>query len=93
VGISDDSIRPKEGSFCSKAATACYRLSTETLSKKANERLEKLGVKVVTGAKVEKVDDQGVIAGGKRILRSTFDSRHSSTCAAASSGRRAITRN
>jgi NADH:quinone reductase (non-electrogenic) len=44
---------------------------TETLSKKANERLEKLGVKVVTGAKVEKVDDQGVIAGDKRILSAT----------------------
>jgi NADH dehydrogenase FAD-containing subunit len=71
VGISDGSIRPKEGSFCSKAATACCRLSTETLSKKANERLEKLGVKVGTGAKVEKVDDQGVIAGGKRILGAT----------------------
>jgi NADH:ubiquinone reductase (H+-translocating) len=39
----------------------------ETLSKKAARRLEKLGVKVMTGTKVEKVDEQGVVAGGKRI--------------------------
>ena len=43
----------------------------ETLSKKATKRLEKLGVKVVTGVMVEKVDDQGVIAGGKRIPSAT----------------------
>jgi NADH dehydrogenase len=43
----------------------------ETLSEKANKRLEKLGVKVVTRAMVEKVDDQGVIAGGKRIPSAT----------------------
>ena len=43
----------------------------ESLSKKATRRLEKLGVKVLTGTKVEKVDDQGVIAGGKRIPSAT----------------------
>ena len=43
----------------------------ELLSKKATRRLEKLGVKVLTGTKVEKVDDQGVIAGGKRIPSAT----------------------
>jgi NADH:ubiquinone reductase (H+-translocating) len=43
----------------------------EALSKKATGRLEKLGVKVVTGVKVEKVDAQGVIAGGKRIPSAT----------------------
>jgi NADH:ubiquinone reductase (H+-translocating) len=43
----------------------------ETLSKKATKRLEKLGVKVMTGVKVEKVDDQGVVAGGKRIPSAT----------------------
>jgi NADH:ubiquinone reductase (H+-translocating) len=43
----------------------------ESLSKKATKRLEKLGVKVMTGVKVEKVDEQGVIAGGKRIPSAT----------------------
>ncbi len=43
----------------------------ESLSRKAARRLEKLGVKVLTGTKVEKVDEQGVIAGGKRIPSAT----------------------
>jgi NADH dehydrogenase len=43
----------------------------ESLSRKAARRLEKLGVKIVTGTKVEKVDEQGVIAGGKRIPSAT----------------------
>jgi NADH:ubiquinone reductase (H+-translocating) len=43
----------------------------ESLSKKATRRLEKLGVDVLTGTKVDKVDDQGVIAGGKRIPSAT----------------------
>ncbi|MEA2914005.1 MAG: hypothetical protein QOJ15_6086, partial [Bradyrhizobium sp.] len=43
----------------------------EVLSKKAAMRLEKLGVRVATGVKVEKVDEQGVIAGGKRISSAT----------------------
>ena len=43
----------------------------ETLSGKATRRLEKLGVKVLTGTKVEKVDEQGVVAGGKRIPSAT----------------------
>jgi NADH:quinone reductase (non-electrogenic) len=43
----------------------------ETLSKKVTQRLEKLGIKVMTGVKVEKVDEQGVIAGGKRIPSAT----------------------
>jgi NADH dehydrogenase len=43
----------------------------ESLSRKAAQRLEKLGVRVVTGTKVEKVDEQGVIAGGKRIPSAT----------------------
>ena len=30
-------------------------------------RLEKLGVKVMTGMTVERVDEEGVVAGGKRI--------------------------
>jgi NADH dehydrogenase len=43
----------------------------ETLSKKATKRLEKLGVSVRTGVKVEKVDGEGVIAGGQRIATAT----------------------
>ena len=43
----------------------------ESLSREAARRLEKLGVKVLTGTKVEKVDEQGVIAGGKRIASAT----------------------
>src|SRR5262247_3515984 len=39
----------------------------EAVSRKVTRRLEKLGVKVLTGVKVETVDEQGVIAGGKRI--------------------------
>ena len=43
----------------------------ETVSRKAARRLEKLGVKVVTDVRVEKVDAEGVIAGGKRIPSAT----------------------
>jgi NADH dehydrogenase len=43
----------------------------EALSQKAARRLEKLGVRAVTGVRVEKVDEQGVIAGGKRIPSAT----------------------
>src|ERR1700744_1116517 len=43
----------------------------ESLSRKAAKRLTKLGVEVSTGVKVEKVDDQGVIAAGVRIHSAT----------------------
>ena len=43
----------------------------ESVSRKVAKRLAKLGVKVVTGVKVETVDEQGVIAGGKRIPSAT----------------------
>jgi len=39
----------------------------EALSSKAQRHLEQLGVKIHTGAPVEKVDAEGVIVGGKRI--------------------------
>src|SRR3954447_19665778 len=39
----------------------------ERLAKKAAKRLEKLGVVIMTGAKVEKVDENGVVANGNRI--------------------------
>jgi NADH:ubiquinone reductase (H+-translocating) len=43
----------------------------ETLSKRATKRLQKLGVSVRTGVKVEKVDGDGVIANGQRIATAT----------------------
>jgi NADH:ubiquinone reductase (H+-translocating) len=43
----------------------------EPLSRRVTRRLTKLGVKVVTGVKVETVDEQGVVAGGKRIPSAT----------------------
>jgi NADH:ubiquinone reductase (H+-translocating) len=43
----------------------------ESLSRKAARRLERLGVKVLTATKVDKVDEQGVLAGGERIPSAT----------------------
>ena len=43
----------------------------ESLSRKAATRLQKLGVKVLTGIRVEKIDEQGVVAGEKRISSAT----------------------
>jgi NADH dehydrogenase len=43
----------------------------ERLAKKAAKRLEKLGVVIMTGAKVEKVDENGVVANGNRIPSAT----------------------
>ena len=43
----------------------------ESLSKKAAKRLGKLGVKILTGMKVESVDKQGIIANGERITSAT----------------------
>ena len=43
----------------------------ETLANKAAARLAKLGVKVVTGAMVEHIDERGVTVGGKRIESAT----------------------
>ncbi len=43
----------------------------ESLANKAAARLVKLGVKVVTGAMVENIDERGVTVGGKRIESAT----------------------
>ena len=43
----------------------------ESLSAKAAKHLAKLGVKVMTGAMVEHIDDRGVMVGGKRIESAT----------------------
>src|ERR1700680_1508440 len=45
----------------------------ESSSAKAAQRLAKLGVKVITSAMVEHIDDQGVTVGGKRIDSGTGD--------------------
>ncbi|MCC8961616.1 NAD(P)/FAD-dependent oxidoreductase [Bradyrhizobium sp. Pear76] len=43
----------------------------ERLSRRVTKHLEELGVKVLTGVKVETVDEQGVVAGGSRIPSAT----------------------
>src|SRR6516225_5779363 len=43
----------------------------DSVSRRVTRRLTKLGVKVMTGVKVETVDEQGVVAGGKRIPSAT----------------------
>jgi NADH:quinone reductase (non-electrogenic) len=53
------------------ASTRVLPTFAEAVSRKVTRRLEKLGVKVMTGIKVETVDEQGVIAGGKRIPSAT----------------------
>src|SRR5260370_14692185 len=41
------------------------------LARKATRPLEKLGVTIMTGARVEKVDEDGVVADGRRISSAT----------------------
>ena len=43
----------------------------ESLSRRVTRRLERLGVRVMTGVRVETVDEQGVVAGGTRIASAT----------------------
>jgi NADH:ubiquinone reductase (H+-translocating) len=44
---------------------------SERLAGKAARRLERLGVKIMTGVKVEQVDENGVVASGNRIPSAT----------------------
>src|SRR5262245_39820446 len=53
------------------AANRVLPTFAEPLSRKVTQRLTKLGVKVMTGVKVETVDEQGVVAGGTRIPSAT----------------------
>jgi NADH:ubiquinone reductase (H+-translocating) len=53
------------------AGTRVLPTFAESLSRRVTRRLTKLGVKVLTGVKVETVDEQGVIAGGTRIPSAT----------------------
>ncbi|HME40417.1 MAG TPA: NAD(P)/FAD-dependent oxidoreductase [Steroidobacteraceae bacterium] len=43
----------------------------ESLSKRVAARLARLGVRIITGVKVEHLDEQGVIVGGERIDSAT----------------------
>ena len=53
------------------AANRVLPTFVEPLSRRVTRRLTKLGVKVLTGVKVETVDEQGVVAGGMRIPSAT----------------------
>src|SRR5262245_33753613 len=53
------------------AANRVLPTFAEALSRRVTRHLTKLGVKVMTGVKVETVDEQGVVAGGKRIPSAT----------------------
>jgi NADH:ubiquinone reductase (H+-translocating) len=53
------------------AASRVLPTFVEPLSRRVTRRLTKLGVKVMTGAKVETVDEHGVVAGGTRIPSAT----------------------
>jgi NADH:ubiquinone reductase (H+-translocating) len=50
-----------------EAATRILPTYPEILSSKAHRHLEQLGVKIHTGTRVESVDQEGVVAGGKRV--------------------------
>ncbi len=52
-------------------ATRVLPSFSESVSREVTGRLEKLGVKVVTDARVETVDDAGVTAGSRRIPSAT----------------------
>src|SRR6202030_2226491 len=53
------------------AASRVLPTFVEPLSRRVTRRLTKLGVKVMTGVKVETVDEHGVVAGGTRIPSAT----------------------
>jgi NADH dehydrogenase len=53
------------------AASRVLPTFAEPLSRRVTRRLTKLDVKVMTGAKVETIDEHGVVAGGTRIPSAT----------------------
>jgi NADH:quinone reductase (non-electrogenic) len=53
------------------ASTRVLPTFAEPVSRRVTRRLTKLGVKVMTGVRVETVDEQGVVAGGTRIQSAT----------------------
>lgn len=50
-----------------EAATRILPTYPEILSSKAHRHLERLGVKIYTGTRIESVDREGVVADGKRV--------------------------
>ena len=55
-----------------EAATRILPTFPEILSSKAHRHLEKLGVRIHTGTRVESVDSEGVVVEGKRIPSQTI---------------------
>jgi NADH dehydrogenase len=64
-------IDPAKSSILIEGGKRILPTFAESLAKKAARRLAKLGVKIVTGVKVEKVDENGVVADGQRIPSAT----------------------
>ena len=54
-----------------EAATRILPTLPEILSSKAHRHLEKLGVRICTGTRVENVDSEGVVVEGKRVPSQT----------------------
>jgi NADH dehydrogenase len=55
-----------------ESATRILPTFPEILSSKAHRHLEKLGVRICTGTRVESVDSEGVVVGGKRVPSQTI---------------------
>jgi NADH dehydrogenase len=55
-----------------EAATRILPSFPESLSSKAHRHLEKLGVRICTGTRVESVDSDGVVVEGKRVPSKTI---------------------
>ena len=55
-----------------EAATRILPTFPEILSSKAHRHLEKLGVRIYTGTRVESVDSEGVVVEGKRVPSQTI---------------------
>ena len=58
------STPPRANCAVGRRRFASFRPSRKSLSRKVAKRLGKLGVQVLTGVKVEKVDEEGVVAAG-----------------------------
>jgi NADH dehydrogenase, FAD-containing subunit len=65
------SIRRRAAIILLDAVSRVLPTFVEPLSHRVTRRLTKLGVKVMTGVKVETVDEHGVVAGGTRIPSAT----------------------
>ena len=68
---SGKSIRPSSSIILVEGSKRILPTFAESLAKRATRRLEKLGVEILTGVKVEAVDEKGVVASGRRIASAT----------------------